>query len=123
MTPHHLSPAVAVFLFLLFPIRPVSTLFGRRSGAAATVQQQVPPQQQQETVHWSSTGASGLDHRAVKVVNSKNNNSKKKKSPSNPQRRRVDDIDHPSRAFLEHHPYASGVFALDPNDNKGDMIL
>jgi len=33
-------------------------------------------------------------------------------------RKSTQDIDHPSRAFLEHHPYASGVFTMDPNDKN-----
>jgi hypothetical protein len=28
----------------------------------------------------------------------------------------MEDIDHPQRAFVEHHPYASGVFSQDDDD-------
>jgi hypothetical protein len=39
-------------------------------------------------------------HRTPVVVTSKTN---------------LDEVEHPDRFYVEHHPYASGVFAFDPN--------
>lgn len=88
------------FLLLLLP-RPVLTGYSRRGGVS-------PPSStitSQQHQHWSSTGSQGLDHKTeeVKPVAVKRSSTK---SP--------EDIDHPSRAFIEHHPYASGTFSMEP---------
>lgn len=89
--------SVLAILLFLFP-RPVRG-FGRRGSSNAA---EAKPKSIAREEHWSSTGSRGLDHNAPedeKVLPVKN------KSP--------DDIDHPYRAWFEHHPYGSGVFTMD----------
>ena len=59
--------------------------------------------------HWSSTGMEGLDHQQVDevlpvTVSNKKKNNVPKPQPSQEEEHR-----------FEHHPYASGSFALDPH--------
>lgn len=89
---------LAILLFLL--PRPVHG-FGRRGPPAS----EPDVTKNVDKGRWSSTGARGLDRTAP--IETKETVKASRKSP--------DDIDHPDRAFLEHHPYASGVFTMDPN--------
>jgi hypothetical protein len=82
--------------------------FGRRGSEATDIGSKSAAKNQHS--HWSSTGSKGFgrdtpqDAKKVEEVNivAKPTTAKA-----------LQDIDHPDRAFLEHHPYASGVFAID----------
>jgi hypothetical protein len=80
--------------------------FGRR-GSDSPVKKAVPP-----AGHWSSTGFSGLDH---ETHESKIKEVKRVKKTSTTSTKTIEDMDHPDKHLLERHPYASGVFTLDPN--------
>ncbi len=79
--------------------------FGRR-GSDSPVKKDLPP-----AGHWSSTGSGGHAHdtqeckfKEVKRV---------KKTPST-SAKAIEDIANPERTFRGRHPYASGVFTLEP---------
>jgi len=72
---------------------------------------------------WSSSGAQGMEQQYVNhplksveevvVVSHTTQNPKLMAVPAYANEKDNENIDHPSRAFLEHHPYASGVFTFD----------
>jgi hypothetical protein len=109
--------SIAVVFFLL--PRPVRSAFGRR-GSDPPAGFAKPSQKQGHPVaalphhhiggHWSSTGSEGLDHTTVEPVKATS------RRPAAPGK----DEDHKSSpeqvpyVVGERHPYASGVFTLDP---------
>ena len=66
-----------------------------------------PPEAKGHHRSWSSTGTQGLDHSEIMQVKTIT------KPPTKTDEK--DTEDHPDRAFLEHHPIASGAFTLDPH--------
>lgn len=58
---------------------------------------------------WSSTGMEGHDHRDTSTV------SDVSESKTPPESTKEDEHPHHEHP-LEHHPYASGVFTIDPHD-------
>ena len=94
----------AVLLLLFMCFRPVQG-FGRRGSSSVS---RVDPIADKERWSWSSTGVRGLDH------------SEKKDEEESKMMERVVAVKRKSRrrpdsTLLEHHPYASGVFTLDPS--------
>jgi hypothetical protein len=96
-------------LLLLLVLHSTIASFGRR-GSDSPVKKDLPPA---AAGHWSSTGFSGLDH---ETHERKIQDVKRVKKTSSTSTKAAQDIhhDHPDYHFLEHHPYASGVFTLDP---------
>lgn len=75
---------------------------------------------------WSSSGVQGMEQhhspyvhhppkpvQEVVVVSHTSQKNKLMAVPPYAIEKDNENIDHPSRAFLEHHPYASGVFTFD----------
>ena len=108
--------SIAILLFLL--PRPVRSAFGRRGSDAPGIAKPSKHHGDPEPAaasphysgHWSSTGSEGLDHTTVDPVKATS------RRPSAPGK----NDEHPSTPdkvpyiFGERHPYASGVFTLDP---------
>jgi hypothetical protein len=93
-------------LLLVILVLPSSVAsFGRR-GSDSPVKKDVPP-----AGHWSSTGFGGLGHDTHKC---KIKEVKRVKKTSSTSTKTIEDMDHPGKHLLECHPYASGVFTLDP---------
>lgn len=82
-------------LFAVLFMCPAAAGFGKSPNTALV---------KKSSCRWSSTGVQGLDHNNVQEVNVVN--SVKDAAPTKPSNH--DD------AFLEHHPYASGSFTIDP---------
>jgi len=87
---------------LVFALLPNLAVSWRRG----SVDSKTPPEAKGHR-SWSSTGTQGLDHSEIMQV----------KTITKPtlQKEEKDTDDHPDRAFLEHHPIASGAFTLDPH--------
>jgi hypothetical protein len=80
--------------------------FGRR-GSDFAVKKDVPP-----AGHWSSTGCGGHAHDETQDCKIKE--VKRVKKTSSTSTKAIEDIDNPDRTFRGRHPYASGVFTLEP---------
>jgi hypothetical protein len=79
-----------------------------RRGSAALGPKTKLPEATGKTLHWSSTGMQGLDqgveeHEQLNAI-----------PVSKKRTRKVDLATDPSATLLEHHPFGSGVFTLNP---------
>jgi hypothetical protein len=103
------KPSLLSLLALLVLPRSIES-FGRR-GADSVVQKDPSSAE-----HMSFTGCSGLDqedHEAPECKIQVVKHVKNVKKTTFTSTKAIDDIDQPDRAFMEHHPYASGVFTID----------
>jgi len=98
MTSFYLS-VVLILLFSYF--RSIQGRFGRR-GTTALVDKAALVN---KAPRWSSTGSQGLDHENHELKDKEVRPVASKKKPCK---------NSPEDTLLEHHPYGSGVFSLDP---------
>lgn len=91
-----------IFELLLFSLLVRPVLCGRRGIPEALPTSSLS----KEGLKWSGTGVQGLDH------------SPKSPIGKNKMVERVIRVHHHNRHMLENHPYASGVFTLDPKEDE-----
>jgi hypothetical protein len=105
--------ALALLLLLVRPVR-AQFLWSRRTQTndpAATTATATHPSSTTTTTTTTTSGSRrsrGTEGDTARVVAVHRHHPVTSKT-------NLDEVEHPDRYYVEHHPYASGVFAFDPN--------